>query len=62
MLQIVEKNNITHKKMTENDKIVIKIKNNDNIVIKTKNKTDTCRKKRYRKIKQLLATKRDMEK
>ena len=48
--------------MTENDKIVIKIKNNDNIVIKTKNKTDTCRKKRYRKIKQLLATKRDMEK
>ena len=50
MLQIVEKNNITHKKMAENDKIVIKIKNNDNIVIKNE------------KTKQTLAAKRDIEK
>ena len=57
-----QKNNITHKKTAENDKIVIKIKSNDNIVIKTKNKTDTCCKKRYGKIKQTLAAKRDIEK
>ena len=54
-----QKNNITHKKTAENDKIVIKINSNDNIVIK---QNRYLPQKEIWKIKQILATKRDMEK